>query len=71
MGKLTTAMADFEIKGSFGAYPDEYRATLHDIAEGRIDAGSIITGEVGLDGLAGAFAELGHPNRHAKIVVVP
>jgi threonine dehydrogenase-like Zn-dependent dehydrogenase len=62
---------ELEIKGSFGALPDEYRATLHDIAEGRIDAGSIITGEVGLDGLAGAFEELGHPDRHAKIVVIP
>ncbi|MCW2918106.1 MAG: alcohol dehydrogenase [Actinomycetia bacterium] len=62
---------ELEIIGSFGANPQEYRATLHDIAEGRIDAGSIITGTVGLDGLARAFEELGRPDAHAKIVVDP
>jgi threonine dehydrogenase-like Zn-dependent dehydrogenase len=62
---------ELEIIGSFGAYPEEYGATLHDIAEGRIDAGSIITGTVGLDGVARAFEELGRPEAHAKIVVDP
>lgn len=62
---------ELDIRGTFGAYPEEYRATLHDIAEGRIDAGSIITGEVGLDGVAAAFTELARPDAHAKIVVLP
>ncbi|GAA2575190.1 zinc-binding dehydrogenase [Actinomadura fulvescens] len=62
---------ELDIRGSFGAYPAEYGATLHDIAEGRIDAGSIITGTVGLDGVAGAFEDLGSPDEHAKIVVLP
>jgi threonine dehydrogenase-like Zn-dependent dehydrogenase len=62
---------ELDIRGTFGANPDEYRATLYDIAEGRIDAGSIITGEVGLDGVARAFAELAHPDQHAKVVVIP
>ncbi|MEV5828391.1 zinc-binding dehydrogenase [Spirillospora sp. NPDC052242] len=62
---------ELTIRGTFGALPAEYGATLTDIAEGRIDAGSVITGTVGLDGLADAFTELSRPDRHAKIVVVP
>lgn len=34
-------------------------------------AGAVITGVTGLDGLAGAIAELGEPDRHAKIIVDP
>ena len=49
----------------------EFAATLNNIAEGKIDAEALITGKVGLDGVAGAFAELGDPERHAKILVEP
>ncbi|WP_030164098.1 zinc-binding dehydrogenase [Spirillospora albida] len=62
---------ELTIRGTFGALPAEYGATLAAIGDGRIDAGSIITGTVGLDGVMGAFSELGAPERHAKIVVVP
>jgi threonine dehydrogenase-like Zn-dependent dehydrogenase len=62
---------ELSIRGTFGAMPNEYAATLNDIAEGRIDAGSIITGTVGLDGVAGAFRDLADPEEHAKIVVIP
>ncbi|WP_329488960.1 zinc-binding dehydrogenase [Kitasatospora sp. NBC_01246] len=62
---------ELDIRGSFGGSPTEYRQTLRDIAEGRIDAGAVITGVTGLDGLAGAIAELGEPDRHAKIIVDP
>jgi threonine dehydrogenase-like Zn-dependent dehydrogenase len=50
---------------------DEYAATLGHMAEGRIDAAKLVTGRVGLDGVAGAFAELAKPDRHAKILVEP
>ena len=62
---------ELTIRGTFGAMPAEYGATLAAIGDGRIDAGSIITGTVGLDGVMGAFTELANPERHAKIVVVP
>ncbi|MDH6141430.1 threonine dehydrogenase-like Zn-dependent dehydrogenase [Kitasatospora sp. GP30] len=62
---------ELDIRGSFGGSPGEYRQTLRDIAEGRIDAGAVITGVTGLGGLAWAIAELGEPERHAKIVVDP
>lgn len=65
------ATKELTLRGTFGAYPAEYGATLNDIAEGRVDAGSIITGTVGLDGVADAFAGLARPDAHAKIVVVP
>ncbi|WP_433326476.1 zinc-binding dehydrogenase [Spirillospora sp. CA-294931] len=60
---------ELSILSSFGAYPAEYGATLAAIGDGRIDAGSIITGTVGLDGVAQAFTDLADPEVHAKIVV--
>jgi threonine dehydrogenase-like Zn-dependent dehydrogenase len=62
---------ELSILSSYGTYPATYATTLRDIAEGRIDAGSVITGTVGLDGVAGAFTDLARPDAHAKIVVVP
>jgi threonine dehydrogenase-like Zn-dependent dehydrogenase len=62
---------ELELLGTFGASPAQYGDTLRDIAEGKIDAGTIITGTVGLDGVAQAFADLGQPDTHAKIVVDP
>ncbi|KQT35374.1 alcohol dehydrogenase [Sphingomonas sp. Leaf412] len=51
--------------------PDEFAATLRHIADGTIDVAPAVTGEVGLDGVADAFAALGEPDRHCKIVVRP
>ena len=41
------------------------------IAEGELNVTPMITGEVDLDGVPGAFADLAHPDEHCKIVVVP
>lgn len=54
-----------------GYTPQEFAATLHHIAEGRIPVAPLITGRVGVDGVAGAFEELASPERHAKILVEP
>jgi len=54
-----------------GYTPDEFAATLRHIAEGAIPAAPLITGTVGIDGVADAFAALGSPERHAKILVKP
>ena len=51
--------------------PDEFAATLRHIAEGALPAAPLITGHVGLDGVAQAFVDLGFPERHAKILVHP
>jgi threonine dehydrogenase-like Zn-dependent dehydrogenase len=55
----------------FGYDPGEFAESLRAIAEGDIDVAPLITGEVSLDGLAGAFDELADPDRHCKIVLTP
>jgi threonine dehydrogenase-like Zn-dependent dehydrogenase len=54
-----------------GYTADEFEQTLAHIAAGTIPTAPLITGHVGLDGVAGAFAELASPERHAKIIVEP
>jgi threonine dehydrogenase-like Zn-dependent dehydrogenase len=54
-----------------GYEPHEFAATLYDIAEGRLPVEPLITGKVGVEGVAGGFAELRNPERHAKILVEP
>jgi 2-desacetyl-2-hydroxyethyl bacteriochlorophyllide A dehydrogenase len=54
-----------------GWTPAEFKLALNAIAEGAIDAGSLITGEVGLDGVAQAFDDLASPQDHVKILVRP
>jgi threonine dehydrogenase-like Zn-dependent dehydrogenase len=51
--------------------PEEFAATLGHIAEGAIPAAPLLTGTVGLDGVAQAFVDLASPERHAKILVTP
>jgi threonine dehydrogenase-like Zn-dependent dehydrogenase len=54
-----------------GYTPEEFEATLGHIAGGRIPVAPLVTGTVGIDGVAGAFEELASPERHAKILVRP
>jgi threonine dehydrogenase-like Zn-dependent dehydrogenase len=49
----------------------EFTDCLRAIAEGDIDVAPMITGEVGLDGVGGAFDDLAHPDTHCKILVTP
>jgi threonine dehydrogenase-like Zn-dependent dehydrogenase len=51
--------------------PDEFAATLRHIADGVLPAAPLVTGTVGVDGVAAAFDELASPERHAKIIVEP
>lgn len=50
---------------------DEFAATLHNIAEGKVNVQPLITGKVGVEGVAQAFEDLASPERHAKIIVEP
>jgi threonine dehydrogenase-like Zn-dependent dehydrogenase len=54
-----------------GYSAEEFAASLHHIAEGKIDVAPLITGTVGLDGVKQAFSDLANPERHAKIMVDP
>lgn len=51
--------------------PEEFGDALRAIAEGDIDVGPLITGEVGLDQVGTAFDHLADPDRHCKILVTP
>jgi threonine dehydrogenase-like Zn-dependent dehydrogenase len=62
---------ELNIQFCFGYDPMEFTATLGHLAEGEIDVAPLVTGEVDLDGVAGAFAALADPEEHCKIIVVP
>jgi threonine dehydrogenase-like Zn-dependent dehydrogenase len=51
--------------------PEEFAETLHNIAEGFVNVAPLITGTVGLNGVAQAFDDLANPEMHAKILVDP
>lgn len=54
-----------------GYTPEEFAETLHFIAEGKMKVEPLITEKVGVEGVKGAFEELAHPDKHAKILVEP
>jgi threonine dehydrogenase-like Zn-dependent dehydrogenase len=54
-----------------GYQPEEFAETLHNIGEGNLDVSPLITGTVGLHGVADAFEALADPEVHAKILVDP
>ena len=62
---------EIELTFVFGYTPEEFAVTLHNIAEGRIDVTGLVTGRVGLEGVAGAFTALSDPEAHVKILVTP
>ena len=55
----------------FGYQPQEFAETLRALADGKIVVDSLVTGRVGVDGVAQAFTDLGSPEAHAKILVEP
>jgi threonine dehydrogenase-like Zn-dependent dehydrogenase len=68
---LATAMKELNVQYVLGYTPDEFANALRLIAEGKIDAASLVTAAVGIDGVAAAFADLANPERHTKIIVEP
>jgi threonine dehydrogenase-like Zn-dependent dehydrogenase len=62
---------EIELTFVFGYTPEEFALTLRQISEGIIDVSGLVTGTVGLDGVAGAFTALGDPEAHVKILVQP
>lgn len=62
---------EIDLRFVFAHSPLEYRDTLHMIADGKVNCGPMITGVVGLNGVANAFDALKDPERHAKIMIDP
>ncbi|MGB1088546.1 MAG: zinc-binding dehydrogenase, partial [Alphaproteobacteria bacterium] len=62
---------ELNIQFVLGYAPDEFAGTLQHIADGAIDVEPMLTGKVGVTGVAQAFKDLGNPEEHAKILVEP
>ncbi|QQS25748.1 MAG: zinc-binding dehydrogenase [Actinomycetota bacterium] len=62
---------ELSIQFVLGYDPLEFASSLSAIAEGKIDLEPLITGRVGIDDVPQAFADLAHPDAHAKILVTP
>ena len=62
---------ELDLRFVVGYSPLEFHDTLRMIADGTVDPRPLVTGTVGLDGVADAFEALGDPERHAKILIDP
>ena len=62
---------EIDLRFVFGYTPLEFSDTLHMLADGKLNASALVTGKVGLDGVAAAFEALGDPEKHAKILIDP
>jgi len=65
------APKEISLQFVFAYDPMEFAESLRAIAEAEIDVAPLITGEVGLDGVAAAFDDLATPDAHCKILVTP
>jgi threonine dehydrogenase-like Zn-dependent dehydrogenase len=68
---MVAIVKELDVCFAFGYSLDEFAHTLHAIGEGRVNVEPLVTGRVGLDGVAAAFEDLAQPDRHAKILVEP
>jgi threonine dehydrogenase-like Zn-dependent dehydrogenase len=62
---------ELNVQFVLGYTPEEFAATLRHIAEGAVQPAPLITGAIGIDGVAQAFDDLASPEHHAKILVEP
>ncbi|CPR10963.1 dehydrogenase [Mycobacterium bohemicum DSM 44277] len=72
--RIRPAMAinkETDLRFVLGYTPLEFRDTLHMLADGKVNVSPLITGTVGLSGVAAAFDALGDPETHAKILIDP
>jgi threonine dehydrogenase-like Zn-dependent dehydrogenase len=64
-------MKELSLQFVLGYNGEEFAASLENIAEGKINPEPLITGKVGIAGVAQAFQDLASPETHAKILVEP
>ena len=62
---------EIDLRFVLGYTPTEFHQALHLLAEGEVDPRPLVTGTVGLAGVAAAFDALADPETHAKIMVDP
>ena len=64
-------MKELNVQYVLGYTPEEFAYSLRLIAEGQVDAASLMTATVGIDGVSRAFDDLANPEAHTKIIVEP
>jgi threonine dehydrogenase-like Zn-dependent dehydrogenase len=64
-------MKELNVQYVLGYTPEEFAYSLRLIAEGQVDAASLITATVGIGGVSRAFDDLANPEAHTKIIVEP
>jgi len=64
-------MKELNVQYVLGYTPEEFAGSLRILAEGQVDAASLVTGRVSIDGVAQAFDDLGNPEAHTEIIVEP
>jgi threonine dehydrogenase-like Zn-dependent dehydrogenase len=72
--KIRPSMAinkEIDLRFVVGYTPLEFRDTLHMLAEGKVNPAPLLTGVVGLQGVASAFDALAKPEEHAKVLIDP
>lgn len=72
--RIRPAMAvnkELDLRFVLGYSPLDFRNTLHRLADGKLNAGPLVTGKVGLDGVNAAFDALAVADVHAKVLVDP
>jgi threonine dehydrogenase-like Zn-dependent dehydrogenase len=62
---------EVDLRFVLGYTPLEFHDALRLLAEGDVDPEPLVTGVVGLEGVAGAFDALADPELHAKILIDP
>ena len=63
---------EIDLRFVVGYTPLEFRDTLHMLADGKLDAGPLLTGTVGLGRSRGRVrSALAKPEKHAKILIDP
>ncbi len=62
---------ELNIQFVLGYSAQEFATTLQHIADGKIPVAPLITGKIGLEGVAQAFEDLATPEQHAKILIEP
>ena len=62
---------EFNLQFVLGYTPEEFATRSFNIARGQGPAEPLVTGKVGVEGVAQAFQDLGSPEKHAKILVEP
>jgi (R,R)-butanediol dehydrogenase/meso-butanediol dehydrogenase/diacetyl reductase len=62
---------ELDMRFSYYYQPEEFSECLNTIAEGKVPWQKLLTGKVGMDGVAQAFQQLLQPNPHIKVVIEP